>query len=125
MKFKEYSKVKIKKAALKYLKNIQDRHSKVDNIKYEHIETQPYLKSPKFSTDEKQLLFKLRTRMTDVKCNFESMFDDNTECNLCNEGKPQTDSHLLDCTKIIQNCPDLANNYTSNMNISLVTVKVN
>ena len=32
--------------------------------------------------------------------------------NLCNEGKPQTDSHLLDCTKIIQNCPDLANNYS-------------
>ena len=33
------------------------------------------------------------------------------ECDLCDEGIPQSDSHLLDFTKLIQNCSKLANDW--------------
>ena len=82
----------------------------MEHINFKKLETQSYLKSYAFKTDEKQLLFKLRTRMTNVKCNFKTMYT-NTDCNLCLEGKPQTDIHLLDCKKILENCPKLAHNY--------------
>ena len=54
------------------------------------------------------MLFKLRTRMTNVKDNFKTMYD-NLQCNLCDQGILQTDSHLLYCKTIIDNCPMLAN----------------
>ena len=49
--------------------------------------------------------------MTNVKANFKYMHDNIIECNLCCEGIPQTDAHLLDCATIIDNCPSLADNF--------------
>ena len=43
---------------------------------YEKLEIQPYLLENKFSTKEKQFLFKLITRMTNVKMNFKSQYQD-------------------------------------------------
>ena len=49
--------------------------------------------------------------MTSSKANFRTMYGD-ISCNLCVEPSvDQTDSHLLDCTRIIKNCPELANNH--------------
>ena len=45
--------------------------------------------------------------MTDVKGNFKTMHT-NIDCNLCFKGMLQTDAHLLDCTKILENCSSLA-----------------
>ena len=61
-----------------------------------------------FKTQEKQLLFGLRTRMSNVKLNFKTMYSDLTY-NLCEENIPQSDSHLLECLRIINNCPVLSN----------------
>ena len=76
-------KKKINQAAFKTLLNKQEGHSKVNHIDFLNFEAQKYMKSYLFKTDEKQLLFKLRTRMTNKKSNFKSMHE-KVDCNLCN-----------------------------------------
>ena len=44
--------------------------------------------------------------MTEVKANFSSMFD-YINCNNCDMNVPESDSHLLECSKIIENCSSL------------------
>ena len=44
--------------------------------------------------------------MTPVKSNFKNMFVD-INCRLCGSNVPQSNLHLLECTKIIENCPIL------------------
>ena len=61
VKFKSLVKDKIAKAAFNYLQNLQSSHSKVKNIVYEKLEMQNYIKSDVLSTEEKQLIFALRT----------------------------------------------------------------
>ena len=46
--------------------------------------------------------------MSDVKGNFKNGFVD-ISCGLCQENEPQTQEHLLSCTKLINNCQDLYN----------------
>ena len=46
--FRNHVKNKIRKAAFEYFKNVQKNHNKVKDIKYERMETQPYLKSTLF-----------------------------------------------------------------------------
>ena len=67
------------------------------------FEAQPYMKSNLLNLNEKSLLFKLRTRMTPVKSNFKSMFVD-INCELCGLEIPQSDLHLLECSKLIEKC---------------------
>ena len=51
------------------------------------------------TTEEKQTLFKLRTRMVDVKCNFKNMYEPNLICPFCPE--EDTQAHLLSCGQVI------------------------
>ena len=48
--------------------------------------------------------------MTQVKENFKKMFE-NTNCDICETNAPQSDSHLLECTKMIEICPILNDDY--------------
>ena len=107
-KFKKYLKKKIHSHAFTYLKNLQQTHSKVKNIKYSELEKAPYLINSHFKNEEKYLLFKLRTSMINVKANFSSRYA-NISCDLCDENVPQTQEHLFDCKEIIKNCPQLYN----------------
>ena len=75
-------------------------------ISHKALKIQPYFENINLSYKEKQLLFRLRTRMTDVKSNFKSMYSD-ISCNFCDNGEPQTDAHLLDCDYFIDACPEL------------------
>ena len=72
-KFKTLLKQKVSEAAFHYLENIKKTHSKAKNISYNNLEMQPYMKCSNFTTNEKLLLFKLRTAMVDVKMSFKSM----------------------------------------------------
>ena len=87
-------------------------NSKVKNIVHENLEGQKYIKCYEVRTPEKQLIFKLRSRMTNFKANVKSMYE-NLECNLCEKSTLQTDAHLLDCEALIQMCKTLANNYNA------------
>ena len=48
--------------------------------------------------------------MTPVKENFNSMYN-NTDCGNCQTNVPESDSHLLECDKIIENCKSLQEDY--------------
>ena len=64
--FRNKVKNEIRKAAFEYFKNIQKNHTKVKDIKYEMTETKPYLKSLLFSNEEKQLLFSLKKKVSQI-----------------------------------------------------------
>ena len=61
--FKNHVKIKAKEYALKMLKTKQDRHSKMENLKYSEITMKSYLKSDRISVSQKRTIFKFRTRM--------------------------------------------------------------
>jgi hypothetical protein len=104
--FRKIVKTKNRQAALKYLKEKQQSPTKVQNIQYDNLETQPYLKSVLFNNDETRLLFSLRTRTSDSsKCNFRNLYGGKVECPLkCwgNGENPMEDSqqHILECKKL-------------------------
>ena len=105
--FKLYIKKKTRQLALIDLEIIKNTHSKVKDIKYRKLETQSYIKNGGFNTEEIQFLYRLRTRMMDVKQNFKNMYDNNL-CRLC-QNDEETQQHLLECEKLLQNCPPLYN----------------
>ena len=74
--FKKILKKKIQQAACIHLENIKKTHSKVSHIKYSTLEIQPYLRSSQLSSIEKELLIKLRLRMTKTKINYRNMHAD-------------------------------------------------
>ena len=67
--YKQTIKAKIKAAALKYLKEKQEGHSKVKEIQYDKFQVQDYILNPVFSNEEVNLLHSLRSRTTECKAN--------------------------------------------------------
>ena len=104
-KFKKFVKTKINKAALKYLEQLKNTHSKIKNIKYKKLQIQSYILSEGFTNEEVQTLFALRSRMIRVKKNFSKQFSPNLSCKLgCIDEEGQ--EHLLDCKHILSNLED-------------------
>ena len=65
---------KIKVKVLEELNNQKENHSKVSHLKHDSIEMQKYLKAcnMKITKEKAQEIFKLRSRMSDVKLNYKS-----------------------------------------------------
>ena len=78
---------------------LKNKHSKLDNIKYEKLEMQPYLKSKSFYQDEARLLFRLRSNMYNVKRNFSSIYENNMKCRLC-QTEIEDQQHLIFCENL-------------------------
>ena len=98
--YKKFIKSRIRAAALKYLNQIKETHSKVKDIVYEHLETQAYLTSPLFSNENVNLLFSLRSRSVDCKINFKNRYKDtDVLCPLC-EDSEDSQQHMLKCEEI-------------------------
>ena len=78
-------------------------HSKVKHLKHEIFGMQKYLRnnSIKISIEEKQMIFKLRSKVTNVKMNFKGM-NEGLKCKICHEEKNETQTHILEC-KILNN----------------------
>ena len=63
----------------------------------------------KFTSNNIELLFKLRTRMVQVKANFKTGFD-SLFCDLCKvEDEEENQPHLLNCEVLLNNCEALYN----------------
>ena len=61
----------------------KEKHSKLKDIKYKHLEMQNYLKSNNNLTDEEKcLLFRFRVREINVKCNYKNKYLD-LKCDFC------------------------------------------
>ena len=101
--FKRIVKTKVNQEALKYLKQIQQSHTKVNKIKYSKLQAQSYFKSPLFSNTEAKLLFKIRTEFIDCKSNFKYMNrEGDMKCPMCKVHEDDQ-KHILECTHIRNN----------------------
>ena len=98
MTFRKLVNTQLREVSRKYLLNMKTKHSKLNSIS-DSYKFEPYLLSMNLSTEEKQILFKLRTRMVDVKFNFKTQFGQNLTCNFCPES--DTQAHLLSCQQLI------------------------
>ena len=91
----------IKEYTFKELTKKKENHSKVMSLKHKNLEMQKYLKPNKIATiEESQEIFKMRSKVTDVKGNFKGKYD-SIECNFCNEDELQ--KHIMECKVINEN----------------------
>ena len=100
LKFKELLKNKINEFAIKCFKAIQSKQSK--SSKLEILETRKpskYLFSKNLCIEEKQTLFKLRSRTIDVKLNQETAYRNQSWCQTCFL-YPESQCHIYHCTEI-------------------------
>ena len=74
--YKRFVKDKIKMAALKYLRKLQEKHSKISDISYKELKVEGYMISPIFSDEEVNTLHSLRSRSVNCKANLKNMYKD-------------------------------------------------
>ena len=98
-RFKSLVLNKIKTLAKKYL--ISRRGSKSENLKHVNY-MKEYLKSPHLNTEEKRLLFALKTRGVNVKTNFKNISKTNMSCRLCKSIEEESEIHILKCSEILK-----------------------
>ena len=56
--FKNFVKEKVRNGALNYLNTVKIKHSKMDNLEFEHLKCSDYLKESNISSEEAKILFK-------------------------------------------------------------------
>ena len=111
-RFKRIVDKKVNSFAFLYLKEKASTHEKSLKI-LKTIETQssskrqPYLKGNMFNKSDCQLLFKLRSKMLDVKTNFSNLYNKDLTCRTCKEdGVVENESHLLQCKMLVGEIED-------------------
>ena len=97
-RFNNFVKKKVKLNMMKYLSEKKKSHTKAKFINCDFKQAE-YIHDSKFSTREKQLLFKLRSKTLDVKENCREMHK-NPWCISCGLFK-ETQSHLLQCPELV------------------------
>ena len=99
-KFKVLVKNKVRNAAHTYLIEKKEKLSKLANLSSDYT-FKDYLGSHRLSITEKQLLFKLRTRMIDVKANYPNLYKSDLVCSLCDSNSIENQQHVLVCPSLI------------------------
>ena len=92
--------IAVKSKALKNLNRIKQNHSKGKELEYSYLEMQRYLRPSQINITQQEAItiFRLRTRMTNVKANFKGKYDD-LSCEICKQ-EDETQQHILKCEKI-------------------------
>ena len=93
-KFKSLLTSKIYSVASDYLISLKNKHSKSEGLSYNY-KIEDYLLTSQLTTEEKQLLFQLRTRSFDCKANFKTLYKNQLACSICNMEDNQM--HFLLC----------------------------
>ena len=92
---------KIHHVAVKYLSGLAEKHSKSTKIAEEDFGKKAYFSDKRFSKEDIQILFSLRTKMTDSKSNFSNLFDNDLTCRMCKEvNSIEDEDHILICKKL-------------------------
>ena len=94
IKFKSLLTSKIYEVACEYLLSLKNKHSKSAGLSYNN-KIKDYLVTSQLTTEEKQLLFQLRTRSFDCKANFKNKYKHQLACSICSMEDDQI--HLLNC----------------------------
>ena len=109
--FKRLVKEHVNTEAFKYLKNLQQTHSKARPLQYSKFSLQRYLKADSnMTTKEKSFTFSVRTRMIDLKSNFKEG-KNSLNCRLCDKHE-ETQQNLLICTALVTDEPMKAQTYS-------------
>ena len=100
--WKQIVKRKIIENSLKNLLEKKQKHSKVMKLEYEKLEIQTYFLPNKFecSKEDVQLIFRLRSNMTDLKMNKKNLHKTH-ECSACLK-EDETQQHIYLCKEIIK-----------------------
>ena len=100
LSYKKFIKAKIKTAALKYLNEKKNTHSKVSSLNYDELKIQEYLTSPIFSDEDINVLFALRSRYVECRDNFKNRYrEDDRQCQFCMNSS-DTQRHMMECKVI-------------------------
>ena len=94
-KFKSIVTSCIFEVAREYLTSLKNKHSKAEGLCVSD-KIQDYLISSELTTEDKQLLFHIRTRSYDCKANYKNLYKNQLDCNIC--GEEDSQQHLLYCT---------------------------
>ena len=95
-KFRKIVEKKIHQHALKYLHGLASKHSKSTKIAAEKFEKKAYFNDRRFSKEDIQLLFALKTKMIDCKSNFSNQFENDLTCRTCQEvNSVEDEDHIL------------------------------
>ena len=101
LKLKSLLDEKIKMKVFEELNSQKDNHSKVSQLIHDSFEMQKYLKpnNMKITKEEAQEIFKLRSRMSDVKSNYKGKYE-SLKCEMCDENEDETQKHILICKRL-------------------------
>ena len=99
-KFKIILNKAVKSKALEELNKIKQKHSKGKELKYSYLEMQKYLRPSQINItyEDAITIFRIRSRMTDVKVNFKGKCE-NLACQICKQ-ENESQHHILICEKI-------------------------
>ena len=103
--FKSRLKQKTEILAVKFLKKQQHSHSKTNQLTIKNFTPSEYLLSKDLKKEEVQILYKLRNRMIDVKCNMKSFYTQNLWCRTCYLF-PESQEHLMQCITLVDKLKD-------------------
>ena len=80
------------------------KKSKSKDVPHDKLQLQEYLEANngEMSVDEKQFMFKCRSRMLDLKCNMKNDHLKDLKCSACGL-EEETQMHILQCEIINQN----------------------
>ena len=87
-RFKKIVYTQLREVSREYLLLQKRKHSKLDALQDTYM-LDPYLVSNSLTTEEKQTLFKLKTRIIDVKSNFKFLYGQDLTCRFCPEEETQ------------------------------------
>ena len=115
--FHSFVKKKVKINMLKIFSELKKKHSKSKFLSCAELKPADYILDSRFTTKEKQLLFKLRSKTLDVKDNFKGL-NNNPWCISCGLFT-ETQGHLLQCPQLVVGLkyPDLK---TSRLNENFI-----
>ena len=100
IKFKNFIKKKAQELTVRYLVELKKKHSKSDKLDVKDLVISEYLIDKRFSKEERELLFRLRSETVDVKENFKNAYlNNNMLCELCGMFLC-TQMHILKCPKL-------------------------
>ena len=80
--FKKLISDRIKKVSLEYLLKLKSEHSKTKHV-WPTSDIKSYLTISELSVTDKQLLFSLRCRMNETRCNYKAKYNNDLHCTLC------------------------------------------
>ena len=100
--FRNYVEKKVCIGAFQYLQTLAKKHSKSEYTwNQDKLEKQKYLEDERFSRQDIQLLFALKSRMISVKTNFRNLHNNNMECQTCDEESiVEDENHILNCKNL-------------------------